>query len=112
MRQEDDIRLRHMLDAVREALSFAEGKNRGELDDNRMLVLAILKDMEILGEAANKVSPETREKHPNIPWKDIIATRNRLIHGYFDINNDTIWQTLKQDLPNLKKHLEEILSPE
>lgn len=68
MREADEIRLRHMLDAAREAVSFSAQSSRKDLDDDRMLVLAVLKDLEILGEAANKVSAKTREQHPDIPW--------------------------------------------
>lgn len=109
MRADDLNRIRHMLDAAKEAYSFAEGKSREDLDANRMLVLAVLKDLEILGEAANKVSVETQKKYKNVPWTDIIAMRNRLIHGYFDIDYDIVWETLSEDLPTLIKSLEKIL---
>ncbi len=88
MRKDDITRLRHMLDAAREARSFAAGKSRSDLDADRKLALAIIKDIEIIGEAASKVSQEARESHPAIPWLDIINMRNRLIHAYFDIDLD------------------------
>ena len=109
MQNADIIRLRHMLDAAREAVSFVAGKSRQELDDNRILVLSTVKDIEILGEAASKVSEEGRDACPEIPWRDIVAMRNRLIHGYFDINLDIVWHTVTEELPPIIRQLEMIL---
>lgn len=104
----DAIRIRHMLDAAREAVSFAGGHARADLDNNRMLVLSLVKSVEILGEAATKISAETRARYPAIPWANIVAMRNRLIHGYFDINLDIVWATVTDDLPGLIAQLETI----
>lgn len=101
MQRDDIIRLRHMLDAAQEAISFAHGKKRDNLDHDRMLVLSLVKDIEIIGEAAAKVSENFRQEHPQIPWKEIVTMRNRLIHGYFDINLDIVWKTVTQELPQL-----------
>lgn len=106
----DLIRVRHMYDAVREALSFVKGKTKAELQKDRVLSLAIVKTLEIIGEAATKVTAEFREQHPEIPWLVIVATRHRLIHGYFDIDLDIIWDTLKRDIPELSKNLKKLLS--
>ncbi|MDO8724093.1 MAG: DUF86 domain-containing protein [Syntrophales bacterium] len=108
MRKDDAIRVRHMLDAAREALSFAEGKSRRTLPSDRMLILALIKSIEIIGEAASTVTPETRQKYPGIPWRDIIAMRNRLIHVYFDIDLDRLWDTITDDLPKLIVDLEKV----
>jgi uncharacterized protein with HEPN domain len=108
MRRDDAIRVRHMLDAAREALSFAEGKDRKNLSSDRMLTLSIVKSIEIIGEAASTVTPETRENYPAIPWRDIVAMRNRLIHAYFDIDLDRVWDTITDDLPKLITELEKL----
>jgi uncharacterized protein with HEPN domain len=110
MHKDDAIRLRHMLDAGREALSFAEGKLRTELDANRMLALSLVKSIEIIGEAASRVSPDCRAQCNEIPWPDIVAMRNRLIHAYFDINLDILWHTVTEELPPLVVELESALS--
>ncbi len=110
MHKNDAIRLQHMLDAAREALSFAAGKTRSHLDTDRMLVLSLVKTIEIIGEAAGKVSPECRSECPAVSWVDIIAMRNRLIHAYFDINLDIVWQTVKEELPPLVTELEKVLA--
>ena len=91
MQLHDDIRLRHMIDSSEEAIEFAAGKTRKDLDNDRKLLLAIVKSIEIIGEAASKVSEACKAENSNIPWRDIIGMRNRLSHGYFDINLDMVW---------------------
>lgn len=98
-----------MIDAAEEALSFTAGISETEFNKNRMLVLSIIKEIEIIGEAASKVSEDTKLKHNKIPWQDIVDMRNRLIHGYFDVNVKLVWNTIKNDLPSLLKSLNEIL---
>ena len=105
---DNEVRLRHMLDAVVEALEFTEGKKREDLDENRMLSHALVRLLEIIGEAATGVSDEFRKEHPGLPWKQMIGMRNRLIHGYFDMDLDILWQTVVSDLPALRKQLEAI----
>jgi uncharacterized protein with HEPN domain len=109
MHKDDAIRLRHMLDAGREALSFVAGKPRAELDHNRMLALSLVKSIEIIGEAASRVSHDCRAQCNEIPWPDIVAMRNRLIHAYFDINLDIVWHTVTEELPSLVAVLEKAL---
>lgn len=109
MRRDDRIRLQHMLDAAREALSFAEGHSRKDLNGNRMLALSVVKCIEIVGEAASRISQETQQEVPQIPWPDIVSMRNRLIHAYFDIDLDRVWDTVEGDLPVLIEQLEELL---
>lgn len=109
MRDDDAIRVRHMLDAVREAIGFARGCTSEELAHDRMLLLSLVKCVEILGEAASKVTDATRESLPEIPWRDIISMRNRLIHGYFDIDTTIVWKTVTIELPPLEDALEKAL---
>jgi uncharacterized protein with HEPN domain len=99
-----------MLDAAREATSLTAGKSRSDLDRERTLALALVKLIEILGEAASRVTERGRQAHPAIPWRDIVAMRNRLIHGYFDIDLDRVWDTVTDDLPPLVAALEAALS--
>ena len=101
-----------MLDAAQKALRFTKGKTRRDLDGDEQLVLALTRLIEILGEAAGKVSLEVCERNPAIPWKDIIGTRNRLIHGYDDVNLDILWQILSTDLPTLVENLRSALNKE
>lgn len=112
MHKDDEIRLRHMLDAAREAVAFVRGRARGELDHDRQLVLALVKAVEIIGEAAFQTSQAMREQLPDLPWEDIIGTRHRLVHAYFDINLDILWSTVQSDLPPLIAVLEQVLNKE
>ena len=112
MSREDEIRLRHMADAAREAASFAAGRTRGDLDDDRQLVMALVKEIEIVGEAAARVSDAARERLPDIPWDELIGMRNRLVHAYFDVNLNIVWQTVQKDLPKLIALLEPIEPPD
>jgi len=109
--QHDLIRVRHMLTAAKEAMEFAAGKTRMDLEKDRLHMLAIIKSIEMIGEAASKVTETFKTEKSNIPWIDIINMRNRLIHAYFDVNLDIVWQTVKTDLPDLIKALEEIIPP-
>jgi len=99
-----------MLDAAREALSFVEGRSRADLDRNRMLTLSLIAEIQIVGEAANKPSPELKESIASIPWSDVIGMRNRLIHAYADVNLDILWGTVKRALPPLIEELEALLA--
>ena len=112
MQKDDVIRLRHMLDAAKEATSFVRNKTRSSLDTDRQLVLSLVKSIEIVGEAAAHVSEKCCRDFPQIPWQDIIGMRNRLIHGYYDIDLDIVWKTVIEDLPPLIAELEEIIEVE
>ena len=108
MHRDDAIRLRHMLDAAQEAIEFAQGRTRVHLNGDRKLVLALVKDIEIIGEAGYQVSQTARDRLPGIPWDDIIGMRHRLVHAYFAINLDIVWRTLQDDLPPLIAELERV----
>ncbi|MFO7633010.1 MAG: DUF86 domain-containing protein [Caldilinea sp.] len=101
MSNDDLVRLQHMLDAAEEAVSFAQGQTRADLEQDRKLVLALVKAVEIIGEAAYRISPDVQEQMSEIPWDDIIGMRHRLVHAYFDINLDILWRTVQDDLPPL-----------
>ena len=92
----DWIRLRHMLEASREAAAFTLGRDRESLKRDRVLMLAAVRCIEIVGEAASKISPELL-RYSQIPWADIVGMRNRLIHAYFDIDTDLVCDTLIDD---------------
>jgi uncharacterized protein with HEPN domain len=109
MRKDDTIRVRHMLEAAQEARSFAQNRTRDDLNNDRMLVLSLVKSIEIIGEAAAKITNESQQLSPEIPWPSIIAMRNRLVHAYFDIDLDRVWDTINDDLPPLISALEIML---
>ena len=112
MIKDDRIRLRHMIEAAHEAVSFARGRVLGDLEIDRQLVLALVKDIEIIGEAETQITEPTRMELADIPWTEIIAMRNRLVRVYFSINLDVLWKTVQQNLPILIGNLERVLRPE
>ena len=112
MSTDDLVRLRHMLDAAQEAIEFAKGRSREDLEAERMLNLSLVRLLEIIGEAARAISPSCCEAHQNIAWKKMVGMRDRMVHGYFDINLDIVWQTVTEDLPALIAQLEEIIPRE
>ena len=110
MRRDDIIRSdAHAGCSARREL-FAQGRKRADLDSDRMLVLSLVKDIEIIGEAAYQTSEETRRQLTEISWDDIIGMRHRLVHAYFDINLDILWRTAQDDLPQLSAVLEKIVA--
>jgi uncharacterized protein with HEPN domain len=105
----DRIRLQHMLDASREAIGYTEGRSRADLASDTMLARAVVKCIEIVGEAAARTTPDARSQTWSIPWAQLNGMRNRLIHAYFDINLDQVWGTVTKDLPVLAKELKAVL---
>jgi uncharacterized protein with HEPN domain len=87
-----------MREAAASALEMATGRTRAELDQNVMLRMALTRCLEIVGEAAAKVTPATRSRLPLIPFGEIVSMRNRLIHAYFDVDLDIVWTTVSDDL--------------
>jgi uncharacterized protein with HEPN domain len=109
LKPEDAVSLRHMLDAAGKAVQFSRGRSRSDLDADEMFALALVRLLEIIGEAAKRLSAELRQQCPGIPWKQIAGTRDRLIHGYFDVDLDIIWAIITDDLPVLTAELEKII---
>jgi uncharacterized protein with HEPN domain len=109
-KHESSVSLRHMLDHAREAYALVQNRSREDLDADRLLNLALVRLLEIVGEAASRVSTDERAHYPAIPWPQIIGMRNRLIHGYDLVDFAILWQTVVEDLPPLMAALESILS--
>lgn len=112
MLKHDLVRVKHMRDGAEEIQKFIQGKTKNDLEHDRMLSLAIVQLLEIIGEAANKVTPEFCAKYTQIPWKSVVGMRNRLIHGYFDIDLNIVWKTAVDEIPSLNKALTEIIKTE
>ena len=107
--ENDVIRLRHMLDYARKALLFCKGKTRADIEQDEQLMLALVRLVEVIGEAASRTSQNLQEHTPSIPWADIIGTRNRLVHAYFNVDLDVLWEIIKNDLPPLVVELQKII---
>ena len=100
-RHDDTTRLRHMLDHAVEAVELVHGQTRADLDADRTLNLALVRLVEIVGEAAAHVSEAERKRLPQIPWEDIIGMRNRVVHGYDEVDFDILWDVIELHLPPL-----------
>jgi uncharacterized protein with HEPN domain len=109
MQSKDRIRVQHILDEAGEACKYAKGISFDEFVEDGKTVRAVMRSIEVMGEAASKVSIEFRKEHPDVPWQKIIGMRNRLIHVYFDIDYSIVWQTVKENLPPLIEQLQSVL---
>jgi uncharacterized protein with HEPN domain len=110
MRAEDAVRICHMIEAAESITEFVAGRQRSELDTDRMLLFAVVRAIEILGEAASKVSDEERAASSAIPWKAIVGMRNRLIHAYFDVNADLVWESATVEIPAILPQLRSLVA--
>jgi uncharacterized protein with HEPN domain len=97
--------LSDMRDAIHAAREFSQGVSFEEFRDNREKQFAIIHALAIIGEAAKQVPVSVREEYPDIPWRDIAGMRDRLIHGYFSVNLERLWNTVQEDLPHLEAAL-------
>ena len=110
--KDENLYLGDMLDKAREAREIVDGKMRADYDTNRLLQLSVLHLVQTIGEAATHVSRTTRDTHPVIPWVQIIAMRNVLVHRYDDVDDDVVWRTVTTDLAPLIAELEQMLPTE
>ncbi len=104
----DQLRLRHILDAIEIVSQHLAGIDEETFHEDRKTQDAVVRQLEIIGEAAANLTPELRNENPHVRWKDAAGARNRLIHGYFDIDTEIIWDIVEIDLPILKKQVEHI----
>jgi uncharacterized protein with HEPN domain len=109
MKPDDRVRISHMIDALNSVAKFIAGRSRDDLDRDEMLLFALIRAIEIVGEAASKMSEEMRSTNPQIPWNSIVGMRNRLAHAYFDTNHDIIWNTATKAAPELLNKISHIL---
>jgi len=112
MNKDDTVFLKHILDAIDLIESYLKDKNYEEFESNRMLQDAVIRELEIIGEATKNLSAEFRNRHPEIPWRQIAGMRNKLIHGYFGVDLGAVWDTATNDIPSLREKLREILKME
>jgi uncharacterized protein with HEPN domain len=112
MSPDDRWRLLHMAEASEQALEFLRDRARDDLESDTMLRMALARAVEIVGEAASKVSPAGREELSDIPWSEIIGMRHRIVHAYFDLNLNILWNTVRSEMPKLLAQLRPHLDSE
>lgn len=101
MPPDDRVRIVHMIEAAETVARFIAGRGRDDLDRDDLLRFAVVRAIEIMGEAASRVTPATRAATPQVPWPRIIGMRNRIVHAYFDINVTVVWMTATEEIPAL-----------
>lgn len=108
--KDDTVYVGHMLDTTRKALELSKGKKRADFDQDEPLKISLVHLIQIIGEAARRVSNEFCESHPDIPWRAIIGMRNKVVHDYFGVDYDVVWDTVIQELEPLAAKLEKTLN--
>lgn len=112
MSKDDGVYLYHILDSISKIEDFMKNINEKEFKTNELVQSAVIRQIEIVGEATKQISDNTRKKYTNIPWKDIAGMRDKLIHGYFGVDIDAVWNTIQRDIPKLKNYIEKVLENE
>jgi uncharacterized protein with HEPN domain len=102
----------YLLDMLLYAASFLAGLTWEQFENSRLHQNAVIKAIEIIGEAASRISPQTRAAHPEIPWSEVIRMRHRLVHGYFEVDLQKVWDTVHRDPPLLIAQIEPLVPPE
>lgn len=111
-KHENSDYFRDKLECIIEIEAFVKEMDCNSFKKDRKTVLAVIRDIEVIGEAAKNISKFVRKKYPEIPLKDIVGMRDKLIYGYFGIDPDVLWETIRQDLPELKIHILKIINKE
>jgi len=108
----DDAAVFDMLQAAQGVLRHTAGKTRNDYEREELLRDAVERKIEIIGEAARRVTKEFRDRHPNVPWRVIMATRHILVHDYDDVDNDIVWRIVTHHIPALIEQLEPLIPPQ
>jgi uncharacterized protein with HEPN domain len=110
MIKDDSLYLKHILDAIAKIKTYTQNKTLKEFENNNLLQDGVIREIEIIGEAAKMLSKQLKEKYNQVPWKDIAGMRDKLIHGYFGVDLGAVWKTVKEDIPALEENVKKILA--
>jgi uncharacterized protein with HEPN domain len=111
MRKDNNLYLGHMLDMSRKAMSLIAGKTREDYDHDETLRLALTHLLQVIGEAAGRLSRDFCDSQPQVPWSAIVGMRHKVVHDYMDVDEDIVWDTVQEELPPLVVELEKIVTP-
>jgi len=109
MIKDDIVYLNHIIDAISRIEEYVHGLTYDDFIENYLIQDGVIRQIQVIGEATKKISDNTREKYPEIPWKDIAGMRDKLIHDYFGIDLDAVWDTVEKDIPVLKDEIQTII---
>ncbi len=109
MKRDDSVYLLHILDAIAKIESYLREVKEVKFLTDSLIQDGVIRQIEIIGEATKNLSSDLREKHPHIPWQDIAGMRDKLIHQYFGVDIETVWLTVKDDIPNIKDEVSKIV---
>ena len=109
MSKDENVYLRHIVDSIERIESYISGVGHDEFLENSMVQDAVIRQLEIIGEAAKRISESGRAKEPDIPWNSIAGMRDKLIHNYFGVDLSTVWKTVEEDLNPLKQAVQRML---
>ncbi|MEM4308546.1 MAG: DUF86 domain-containing protein [Thermoplasmata archaeon] len=112
MSKDDTVYLKHILDALQRIEEYTQGVSYECFQKSNLIQAGVIRELEIVGEATKRLSENTRMRYPHIPWNKMARMRDKLIHGYFGVDLDAVWDTVKKDVPLLKTMLVEILEKE
>ncbi len=107
--KDDSVYLKHILDAISKVEEYTRGTSKKDFASKTMIQDAVIRQIEIIGEASKQVSADLKRKHSQVPWKDIAGMRDKLIHDYLGVDIDAVWVTVEKDLPQLKERVKAVL---
>ncbi|MDD3627797.1 MAG: DUF86 domain-containing protein [bacterium] len=109
MEKDNLVYLRHIYDAIDRIEDYTKDIEQTQFKENKMMQAAVIREIEIIGEASKRITEEFKKQHPKVPWKQMAGMRNKVIHDYFGVDIEIVWNTLKKDIPNLKLQFKSIL---
>ena len=112
MKRDYKLFIKDIVDAIESIEKFVAGMNFEEFKNDDKTVSAVVRKLEIIGEATKNIPDEIKEKYPKLPWREMAKIRDKLIHSYFSVDFEIVWKVIKEELPLLKPEIEEILHEE